>query len=188
MEPDSTLPEAIEDGTEETEESISADLTPRGRYIPYSGGSAGWFENSGVLRSERRNNYLYHQEMDLPEVRSKQFERWGPTFNRRAGDPRRRKEIPINLLQEGRSTPMITFDINNRGIRLQLTELPDLAVGDELSVELLDAPEGTVLTLLDANVTWLQQAGATRQIWNVGLFFPYISPEAGVTLNEILKE
>jgi hypothetical protein len=185
MEPDSSAPEPTTDGKEE---SISADLTPRGRYIPYSGGSAGWFENSGVLKSERRNNYLYHQEMDLPEVRSRQFERWGPAFERRGGTPRKRKELPINLLREGSSTPITTWDINNRGIRLQLTEQPDMAVGDELSVELLDAPDGKVLTLLDANVTWLEQAGATRQVWNVGLFFPYISPEAGVTLNRILNE
>ena len=185
MDPKPTAPAGEANGEQE---SISADLTPRGRYIPYGGGSAGWFENSGVLKSERRNNYLFHREMDLPEVRSKQFERWGPAFNRREGGPRERRELPINVLREGSSTPMTTFDINNRGIRLQLTEPPDMAIGDELNVELLEAPGGRVLTLLDAHVTWLEQAGATRRVWNLGLFFPYVSPEAAVTLNELLKE
>ena len=51
-------------------ETPAAEETPHGRYIPYSGGSAGWFENSGVLKYERHQNYQFHREMDLPEVRS----------------------------------------------------------------------------------------------------------------------
>jgi hypothetical protein len=182
--PESTATAGEEGGSEER---IPADLTPHGRYIPYGGGSAGWFENSGVLKSERRNNYKYHEEMDLPEVRSKQFLRWGPAFDRRDGTPRKRRQLPINLLREGSSAAMTTWDINNRGIRLQFTESPNMAMGDAMSVELLDAPGGKVLTMLDANVIWLEQGGAMREVWNVGLFFPYVSAEAGVTLNQLLN-
>jgi hypothetical protein len=81
---------------------------------------------------------------------------------------------------------MRTWDINNRGLRLQFTEPPRLSNGDEISVELLAGPEGEVLTLLDAQVIWIEELGTTRKLWNVGLFFPYISAESAVTLNALL--
>jgi hypothetical protein len=173
---------------QETEQDPrAAEQTAGGRYIPYSGGSAGWFENSGVLKSERHNNYRFHQEMDLPEVRSKQFQRWGPSFDRR-GTGRTRRTLPINVLREGRSTPMTTWDINSRGIRLQFSEAPDFAQGDEVSVELLEAEGGKVLALLDAQAIWIEQTGATRDVWNVGLFFPYVSAEASAMLTQLLAD
>jgi PilZ domain len=164
-----------------------SEATASGRYIPYSGGSAGWFENSGVLKYERHNNYQFHREMDLPEVRSKQFERWGPAFDRRQGD-RRRRELPINVLREGKATGLTTWDINNRGIRLQLASEPAFGKGDSVSVELLDAPGGKALTLLDAQVVWFEQVGTTRAVWNVGLYFPYVSPESGTILTQLIGE
>ncbi len=163
------------------------DVTPSGRYIPYSGGSAGWFENSGVMKSERRNNYQFDKEMDLPEVRSKQFQRWGPAFDRRTGD-RKRRTVPINLLKEGSSTALTTWDINNRGIRLQFETPPALVIGEQVSVEVLDAPGGAVLAMLDAQVIWLVQMGATREVWNVGLFFPFVSAETASLLAQLLAE
>jgi hypothetical protein len=179
--PDTTAAEA-----QEGVEAAKAETTAQGRYIPYSGGSAGWFENSGVLKSERRNNYRYQEEMERPEVRRKLFERWGPSEERRQAGPRTRRQLPIHLLREGESTPMRTWDINNRGLRLQFTEPPRLSNGDEISVELLAGPEGEVLTLLDAQVIWIEELGTTRKLWNVGLFFPYISAESAVTLNALL--
>jgi len=163
------------------------DSTPRGRYIPYSGGSAGWFENSGVMKSERRNNYQFEKEMNLPEVRAKQFLRWGPAFDRRKGD-RKRRTVPINLLKEGSSTALTTWDINNRGIRLQYDTPPALTIGEDVSVELLDASGGKVLALLDAQVIWLEQTGTTRELWNVGLFFPFVSAEIASLLSQLLVD
>ncbi|HKJ00234.1 MAG TPA: PilZ domain-containing protein [bacterium] len=181
-------PTALETESITPDDSPAADLTEHGRYIPYGGGSAGWFENSGVLKSERHNNYRFHAEMDLPEVRSRQFERWGPAFDRREGATRTRRQVAINLLREGSATPMITWDINNRGIRLQFHEPPALDQGDSVSVELLEAPDGRVLALLDAQVVWVEAVGTTRQVWNLGLFFPYVSAEAAVTLKQMLAD
>ena len=45
-------------------ESIRAETTKDGRYIPYSGGIMGWFENAGVLKCEHPNNYRYHEMID----------------------------------------------------------------------------------------------------------------------------
>ena len=71
----------------EAEESevitVEGEVTEAGRYIPYSGGTMGWFENSGVLKCEKPNNYLFYTAMESDLIRSKQFERWGENFNRR---------------------------------------------------------------------------------------------------------
>ena len=161
--------------------------TPGGRYIPYSGGSAGWFENSGVLKSEQRNNYHFDKEMDLPEVRAKQFLRWGPAFDRRQGD-RKRRSVHINLLKEGSSTALTTWDINSRGIRLQFDTSPTLAIGEQVSVEILGAVDGSPLALLDAQVIWMDQVGETRQLWNVGLYFPMVSAEISAAVMQLLAD
>lgn len=181
------VPGAPASGEDRAAESAGGEMTQGGRYIPYSGGSAGWFENSGVLKSERRNNYQYHAVMDLPEVRAKLFMRWGPQEERRGGIPRKRRELPVNLLWEGSSVPMTTWDINNRGIRLQLTEAPSFSEGSELSVEVLGSPEGESRVLLDAQVIWMEEIGTTRKVWNVGMYFPNITAEAAVTLRELLE-
>lgn len=163
------------------------EVRPGGRYIPYSGGSAGWFENSGVLKSELRNNYGFRAEMDLPEVRTKQFLRWGPSFERRGGTPRKRRQLPIRLLSSGETRELTTFDINNRGIRLQFAEPPGMKVGDEFGVEVLDAPEGSMRIMLQAEVIWMDQASGTRDVWNVGLFFPEISADSAAQLTTLLE-
>jgi PilZ domain len=186
MDPDRNGPAAA---GETAEPKAEPEATQRGRYIPYSGGSAGWFENSGVLKSEARNNYQFQKEMDLPEMRTKLFLRWGPAFDRRQTGVRRRRVVPINLLKQGSSVAMNTFDINSRGIRLQFDAAPTLALGDEVSVEVLNAPGGAVLTMLDAQVIWQEQSsGAAREVWDLGLFFPFVSAESSALLTQMLAD
>lgn len=171
MPPDSN---AASEPAEASQGAADQTVSDEGRYIPYSGGSAGWFENSGVLKSEQPNNYRYHVEMDRPEVRSRQFERWGPSFDRR-GDPRKRHQLPINLVRNGVRTAMTTWDINTRGIRLQLADAGGLASGENLQVELLDLPGGQPVLTLDGQVVWAREEGTTQKLWNVGIFFPSIT-------------
>ncbi len=45
-------------------DALQAASTYKGRYIPYGGGSLGWFENSGVLKCEKGNNYKFHTAID----------------------------------------------------------------------------------------------------------------------------
>ena len=166
-------------------EPATTDSTRRGRYIPYSGGSAGWFENSGVLKSERANNYGYAEEMDFPEVRGKQFLRWGMGDDRRSS-ARRQRKLPVNVVLGERTLAMTTWDINERGVRLQFTEDLGLEVGRDLTIELLEEAGGAPRQTLDGQVIWLEQGGSTRAVWNVGVFFPYVSAEDAATLRTLL--
>ena len=161
-------------------EGAQVETTPSGRYIPYSGGSAGWYENSGVLKSERRNNYRYYVEMDLPQVRGKQFLRWATEAGVRGGGSQR--EVSLNLVLEGRSVALTCREINERGLRLQVMEDLELAVGGTVTIEMLDAEGGTPTLVLDAEVISLASAGTMRQVWTIGLFFPNVTPEASAIL------
>jgi hypothetical protein len=162
------------------------DSTQQGRYIPYGGGSAGWFENSGVLKSEHRNNYRFRQEMDLPEVRAKQFLRWGETANRRAGSPRAERKLAINLVQGGTSRQVLTQDMTDRGVRLQFMDEANLSEGENCIVELLSPGDNAVLASLDAQVIWVEEERLKRSVWNVGLFFPHPSAESLAVLGSLL--
>lgn len=180
MEPHAAAPSADAQEPDAPQATAGSD-----RYLPYSGGSAGWFENSGVLKSERFNNYRYHVEMDRPDVRSRQFERWGPSFDRRR-DIRKRHQLPINLVQGDVRTPLVTWDVNTRGIRLQFTERTNMVVGQDLKVELLDVPEGEPVLTLDAQVVWVEESGATHELWNVGIFFPTMTSADTAVMTEQL--
>lgn len=182
MEPDANAPAAPAEGGDAAAEQTT---TSYDRYIPYSGGSAGWFENSGVLKSEQPNNYQFRVEMDRPEVRSRQFERWGPAFDRR-GDERKRHRLPVNLVQGSTRTAVTTWDINTRGIRLQFTEPTDLKAGEQLQVELLDVPEGSAVITLDAQVVWVEESGATHRLWNVGIYFPTMTADDAAVMTDQL--
>ena len=163
----------------------SSEATPSGRYIPYSGGSAGWFENTGVMKSEQRNNYRYHQEMDLPEVRARQFLRWGTGEERRESG-RKRRQFPLNLVLGDRTVAMTSWDLNERGLRLQYTEDLNLTLNGDVTVELLDKQDGKPRVIVDAQVIWVEIGQSTRSVWNAGLFFPYVSAEDTAVLRRFL--
>jgi hypothetical protein len=164
-----------------------SDSTQQGRYIPYGGGSAGWFENSGVLKSEHRNNYRFRQEMDLPEVRAKQFLRWGEAADRRSGSPRTQRKLPINLIQNGASRQVLTQDMTDRGVRLQFMDEANLSEGENCTVELLNPDDNAVLASLDAQVIWVEEERLKRSVWHVGLFFPHPSTEDKAALGKLLE-
>ena len=74
--------------TADEKESIQAETTSDGRYIPYSGVIMTWYENSGVLKCEAPNGYRFHEMVDAESVRMKLFERWGggENISRRVSD------------------------------------------------------------------------------------------------------
>lgn len=167
---------------------LDQDLTQEGRYIPYSGGSMGWFENSGVLKSELGNNYLFHTVMQSDEVRSKQFERWGDSFNRRGRKKRVRKETGVTLISGSGEIRGSTRDISINGVRLQFLEELGIAKGDLCTLRIHEGDTDIVLTDLGSKVVWLERIGKIRPVWNLGLTFPNITPEQTEILRPLLAE
>lgn len=157
--------------------AILAETTPDGRYIPYSGGIMGWFENSGVLRKEVPNNYRFHTIIDASSVRRKLFERWGSgeKVNRRIS-ARHDLETQVELtLAWGEYTaPATTKDFSTHGLRLQVRQEGDLHLskGDGLQVQIFETPEGgKKLFDIPSQVMWVTRAGRKRPVWGLGVAF-----------------
>jgi PilZ domain len=179
--------------------ALEMDTLPQGRYIPYSGGSMGWFENQGVLRCERGNNYRYRQVMDSEYVRSALFQRWGQVTDKR-GAERIARENSVNVLMSDESVAETAFqlttaggtlsgvtkDISHYGMRVQFREPVKLAKGDPVTVQLLASAGGQVALELPASVAWIKREVVVRPVWFVGVAFLELTAETERFFSEFL--
>lgn len=156
---------------------LEESLTEEGRYIPYSGGCMGWFENSGVLNYEGGNNYLFHTVMQSDEVRSKQFQRWGESFNRRGDRRRVRREMNVALKAGSQAVNGTTRDISGHGVRVQFLDEINLEKGDGCTLQLYETDSTAGAIELEAKVVWSEKIGKIRPVWNMGLTFSNLTPE-----------
>ena len=178
----------------EEKEAIRAESMADGRYIPYSGGIMTWFENSGVLKCEQRNNYRFHEVVDADAVRMKLFERWGDgeTVNRRISERfALRKPIYVALATpSGASTSCTAKDYSGHGLRLQIPVVPDITFtkGDPLRVVIFDNPEsGKILFDIASTVMWATDVGKTRDTVSIGIVYMDLSLERRQALLKYLR-
>ena len=173
----------------EEEDQLVPEMTEEGRYIPYNGGSLGWYENSGVLKSEIPNNYLFHTVMASDTVRSKQFQRWGERFNRRGDRKRVRRVTGVTLKVGDRSWRGATQDISRFGVRLQLLDDVTVAKADVGRIAFHQSEDSeTVLLECDVRVVWAQRTGKTRAVWNLGMTLENVTAEQKESLAPLLRE
>lgn len=165
---------------------IRAETSAEGRYIPYGGGSLGWFENSGILKSEKGNNYRFHAAIDTVRVRQKLFDRWGDDVNRRLDERVDiERETPLVLRWDSGETEAVTKDLSAHGARLQLLEDPGLAKEDKLTVE-VKQEDGEILMTLNSEIMWVARVGKRRTVWNIGVGFTDITPDDEMKLKQFL--
>jgi len=170
------------------EQKQSGEVTREGRYIPYGGGLLGWFENSGVPKNERGNNYKFHTAVDNQLVRRKLFERWGDHINRRAEQRIEiKRDIAVTIVTSAGSFESLTKDFSAHGLRLQMSEDPGVSRGDSLKVRVHeDAARTSMLMEIDSQVMWVAQMGRRRPLWNLGISFADISSDDELRLKEFL--
>ena len=167
---------------------IREETSAEGRYIPYSGGSLGWFENSGIPKCERGNAYKFHTAIDTVKVRQKLFERWGNDVNRRI-DKRIdvEKSTPVKITWGGESHDAETKDLSAHGLRLQLIEETSLKLGDKIQVHVFKAPGyKQEIMAIDSEVMWVARVGKRRMVWNIGISFTDIDAATEAKLKEFL--
>lgn len=165
--------------------AVEHNYTSDGRYIPYSGGSAGWDDNAGVLKRESGNNYGFHQVMNASEVRVAQFQRMGQRFDRRGHRVRVLKEVGVNLVWQGGNEPGLTRDISMNGIRIQFSNEIPLSMGDAVTVQILDK-DGSLQIAVESEVAWARTLGNLRPLWNLGLAFTGVTREQTERLREFV--
>ena len=169
---------------------IREETSAEGRYIPYSGGSLGWFENSGVPKCERGNAYKFHTVIDSVKVREKLFERWGSDVNKRMETRYDvEKSTPVTITWDGQSHDAETKDLSAHGLRLQLLEETSLKIGDKIQVHVFRRPDNKEEVLAIASeVMWVARVGKRRMVWNIGIGFIEINEEAKQKLKEFLLQ
>jgi len=157
-----------------------------GRYVPYSGGSLGWFENSGVLKSEIPNNYTFYTAVDANMVRSRQYERAGKLINKRRVTRKEiQPEMPIAILHGREAKPAVCKDLSVQGMRfVAINEELTFKKTDTITCRFLDKSE-RVLIELPCTVMWAEKTGRMRTIWNVGVAFPDLTAEQQATIKKI---
>jgi len=166
----------------------SGEYQDEGRYIPYSGGSLGWFENSGVLAVEQRNNYLFHTVLDPAMVRAKQVQRAGVFTEKRRSA---RREPPASLSATVRvgteQKTLRVLDLSLHGAKLQfIGAATALRETEKVAIQLHEAPGGATLLELPCTVARVEQLeGRMRTMWFVGIAFPPLTPEQAGTLRRI---
>ena len=160
-------------------ETDNKDISSYERYIPYGGGSLGWFENSGVMACELPNNYKFYQLLNAETVRKTLLERWGESGgeNRRAA---RRYEVgelhikaAISHQDEDCEARVIDFSAHGLQIQLILTkENPNIFKGSQLILRRFTKQEGGQLDInINATVMWINQTGIREPIWHMGIHF-----------------
>ncbi|MBI3992079.1 MAG: PilZ domain-containing protein [Candidatus Lambdaproteobacteria bacterium] len=174
-------------GRTEAAISIRAESNPDGRYIPYSGGCLGWYENMGVLKTERANNYLYHTVLDLQTVRRVLFAREGHDVNRRMDERIDvEREVHVTIVHGDNSHSALTKDVSANGLRLQLVEPTEMQKADSVIVQLKHDADSKPEVELRAQVMWVARVGKRRIVTNLGVGFTKITPKEQHTLKEFL--
>ena len=165
---------------------IREETSAEGRYIPYAGGSLGWFENSGVPKCEKGNGYKFYTAIDTVKVRQKLFERWGNDVNRRMESRfEMQHPTPVTIVWDGNTQDAETKDISAHGLRLQFLEEVNLKVGDKIQVQLFKKPDFKEMALeIASEIMWVARVGKRRTVWNIGIGFTDITE----TLENELKE
>jgi PilZ domain len=178
--------EALATGAEEGVESAAAQHQADGRYIPYSGGSLGWYENTGVPAREKSNNYGFHTAIDSEVVRAKQYLRAGlRSEKRRSARQVLKEEIPVTLKMAHDTKVGRVFDISKNGARVQyIGDDIQLANGEKLHLAFMDKAGGVTLEL-PCTVVRSWKAGKTRTLWNFGVDFPLLNEQQAAKLAAI---
>ena len=148
---------------------IREETSAEGRYIPYGGGSLGWFENSGVLKCEQGNDYKFHTAIDTQKVRQKLFDRWGNDVSRRMEERHDvEKETAVRITWGGQSYDAETKDLSAHGLRLQLLDDPSLNKGDRIGVQIYRKKDyKDELFAVESEVMWVARVGKRRMVWNL---------------------
>ncbi len=160
----------------EVKEKLRRETLADGRYVPHSGGLMGWFENSGVLKNEKANNYRFFTALDAEAVRDKLFDRWsdGENINRRASARHDlERDVRATLGWTGGTAKAKLLDFSHHGLRMQILEEEfGLQKGDETQLRLFSGPdrENAVFDI-NSRVMWIASSGTKKKIWSLGLMF-----------------
>lgn len=170
-------------------QSLRSEQNLDGRYIPYSGGCMGWFENGGILKCELPNDYKFNTVLDPTTVRRVLFARWGDNVNRRVDERTDvENEVRVSVKFNDEIYDALSKDLSAHGLRLQILEnVENLEKGQFVTVSLQISDGGKEKMVdIDSQVMWVARVGTRRAITNVGIGFTHITDTIQAQLKRLL--
>jgi hypothetical protein len=161
-----------------------------GRYIPYTGGSLGWFENCGVSEVEVPNDYQFFTALDADWVRLTQLQRSGMRQNkRRSVRQGLNPETTVTLIAGKQPQAAKCKDFSASGMCVQvIAEQEAVHKGDSIRVQVHDKSGRNLLLELTGSVAWVEKSGRTRTVWAFGIAFPELMSDQAARVQELTVE
>ncbi len=155
---------AIRVSTPKPRAKLPPDYTKDGKYIPASGGTRGWFENSGVPVVEHPNRYRFNEAIDEQAFRQSSLDRIQESHRRSAKRFQVALPVRIRIGAAGEEQPGFCVDVSLNGAKLRVRS--ELAPGTVLRVVFCSPRErGGVsdeLFTVTATVRWCSLATTAR--------------------------
>jgi hypothetical protein len=161
-----------------------------GRYIPYTGGSLGWFENCGVSKVELPNDYQFFMAIDSDWVVMTQLERSGMKKDRRATVRHRlNPETSVALIVGEQPHAAKCKNLSAGGIGAQvIAEVQAVYKSDPIRVQIHDKSGKNLLLELTGSVAWAEKSVQAGTTWTFGIVFPELTPEKAEMVQELSVE
>jgi hypothetical protein len=158
-----------------------------GRYIPYTGGSLGWFENCGVSKIELPNDYRFFMAVDADWVLVTQLERSGMRKDKRGTARHRLNPVATATLIVGEQPQVAECkNFSASGLCVQVTaELQAVHKGDPIRVQVHDQSGRNLLLEQTGSVAWVESSGPSGTIWTYGIAFPELTPDQAEIVQQL---
>lgn len=167
------------------------EYTSGGNYIPASGGTRGWFQNSGVLQVEYPNNYRYQEAIDVDAFSQSSIDVLQESHERNSKRFEMPQPIKIHTDQDEKIHPGFCVDISMTGAKIRVRRKfeVDSAVLFTLCTPRTRDEEEQALFTLDAFVRWCKMASKARNTvrYYCGLQFEPMDLPSKEALANIMK-
>jgi hypothetical protein len=161
-----------------------------GRYIPYTGGSLGWFENCGVSKVEQPNDYQFFMAIDSDWVVMTQLERSGMRKDRRSTSRHRlNPETLVALIVGEQLHAAKCKNLSASGFGAQvIADLQAVYKSDPIRVQIHDKSGKNLLLELTGSVAWAEKSVQAGTTWTFGIVFPELTPKQSEMVLELSVE
>ena len=165
--------------------------SPSGAYIPKGGGSRGWYEQDGVAKAERGNNYRYGEAIYLAGYRDVALEH--QVFINMRGAERKTVKIQVRFVSgDAPPFPAVCLDISLTGARIRVGKMFPPREAIQIIMVERDERYGKVspLIVLEAKVVWCKSIDPRFKVqrYDCGVSFDEMALDTKERLTLVLTD
>ena len=168
------------------------DYSEHGTYIPQGGGSRGWYENQGVAKTEKSNQYRYQEVIDQTGYRDVDVEHKIHVNLRGAERKELRMQVRFSLDEHEVPQPALCLDLSLTGVRIRLSRRFRQAQPIYLTFIHRDDIQGIVTPLIhvQATVAWCREVDPTfkNPRYDLGLEFSEMTIDIKEKVSKLMMD